>query len=274
MFDERERYAEEMKQALLRGVCALNIETMSVFGQQGQGPDTLPDPHVMPANDELPFRTDEDEQQRFRATLKTSIPHKDPTWFNHQTLQEQRQQAANALATAQEQRAASPAASSRLVSHYAHIPAPQVLPHRHVSDYASLHQPPPPPPSLLRHPNPGSLHVVDQYADSRGVTTASPEVAPVQAQAPSARTASPARAPRARSPDHGNIYHNFKNSSVGAGVPHSTAGSARATGRVIRPVVEQARGPIGLVTVRGNGKPASAAGGASRSIRVERHGRP
>ena len=37
LHDERERYEESMKKAFMRGVCALNIEAMSMFHEPSDG---------------------------------------------------------------------------------------------------------------------------------------------------------------------------------------------------------------------------------------------
>ena len=239
-----------MKQALLRGVCALNIETMSVFGQQGQGSENLPE-FGKPSHhsvDPLPFAPQDEEKLR-PSPLKSNMPPlKESTWVNQQ-----------GRSYSPERYSATP------VDRY--TAAPNVLPHRHVSDYAALHQPPPPVPSLFRRQNPGSLHVANQHPVSN-------EYAQQQYQMEQQQQQPPAAAPRARSPDHSSTLHNFKAIPRSSGAPSSNHG-----GRVIRPAVEQAqRGPIGMVTLRDDASSKKSAATAAlgsrvlpKGVRVERH---
>ena len=250
---ERARYAEEMKHALLRGVCALNIETMSVFGQQGKGDENLPQFQSNPAlHDPLPFPPSSASQTDLRMpTLNkghhmesNTVPlgdatNRSSTVSPHRQLQQQQQEG--------------------------------VLPHRHLSDYADLHQPPPPPASLVRHPHPGSLHIADQYpVDAAGFGHVQDLPAPLSASVPS--YASPMRS---RSPDHRHHLHNFKTAPSPAPVTpaHQAKFKPRQmpVGRVVRPALDTAlKGPIGMVTVRDSGAKTGTTP-RPKPVRVERH---
>lgn len=232
---ERARYAEEMKKALLRGVCALNIETMSVFGQQGKGDENLPNFSSNPAlYDPLPFPPDQSVESKIKMPHlpSASIPLKESTnWGN---------------------RSNTPSEAT-------------VLAHRHLSDYVDLHRPPPPPASLVRQHNPGSLHVAHQFLDSDTV------IIPAPLNHRSNATSSRSSPVRSRSPDHLSVLHNYKTVS---GAETAIKPRQTPVGRIVRPAVDQAlKGPIGLVTVRDSGRAPASSASRSKGIRVERANR-
>ena len=226
-----------MKQALLRGVCALNIETMSVFGQQGQGTENLPafgkpSTHSM---DPLPFAPKEDEAKLRPSPLKSNMtPLKESTWVNHQQGRSYSPERYTGIPPPSGRYSATPVDRSTA--------APNV---RHGSEYAALHQLPPPVPSLLRRPNPGSLHVADQHPASN--VYAPPSIDHVENHH---HPMQPLTATRPRSPAHV-AGHNMKQGATT--VQQHRPNSQHRGGKVIRPAVGQAQqGPIGMVTLRGD----------------------